>query len=106
MNDFSDECPPFPELNDGQVACECRIVNKKGLHARASAKFVQTVELFEAEVNVTRCEETVNGLSIMGLMMLNAGLGSTIHIAASGVDKDRALASLQALIINKFGEDE
>ena len=60
------------------------ICNKKGLHARASAKFVQTVEQFDAEVTVTRGHETVGGTSIMGLMMLAAGPGTTITVEASG----------------------
>ena len=101
-----ENCPPFVEAKLGEYACECLIVNKKGLHARASAKFVQTVELFDAEVHVTRCEETVNGLSIMGLMMLNAGFGSTVQLKTSGLNAVESLKSLQELIANRFGEEE
>jgi phosphocarrier protein HPr len=102
----NEDCPPFIAAMSGEFARECLIVNKKGLHARASAKFVQTVELFNAEVHVTRCGETVNGLSIMGLMMLNAAIGTTVQIKTSGVGAEEALAALIALIESKFGEEE
>ena len=87
------------------------IVNKKGLHARASAKFVQTVEQFDADVRVTRGGETVGGTSIMGLMMLAAGPGTTITVEASRharrptVDRRRC----EKLALGRrggFGEDE
>ncbi|MDH6269309.1 phosphocarrier protein HPr [Rhizobium sp. SG_E_25_P2] len=84
---------------------EILIINKRGLHARASAKFVQTVEGFDAEIRVSKDGMTVGGTSIMGLMMLAAGPGSTIHVAASGAQADEALATIEALIADKFGEE-
>ena len=82
------------------------IVNKKGLHARASAKFVQTAEQFEADIKVTRHGETVGGTSIMGLMMLAAGPGTSIHIACTGKDAAAAIEALAGLVSNRFGEEE
>jgi phosphocarrier protein len=82
------------------------IVNKKGLHARASAKFVQMAEQFDAAVTVTRNHETVGGTSIMGLMMLAAASGCTIRIEASGNQAAEALAALCGLVEGKFGEEE
>jgi len=81
------------------------IVNKRGLHARASAKFVQAVERFNAQVWVTRGGETVGGTSIMGLMMLAAGPGTTITVAASGDDAEAALAAITELVESKFNEE-
>ena len=81
------------------------IANKKGLHARASAKFVQLAESFEAEILVTKQGETVQATSIMGLMMLGAGLGSTITLSASGQQAEAALAALAQLVEDKFGEE-
>ncbi|PZQ17215.1 MAG: HPr family phosphocarrier protein [Ancylobacter novellus] len=88
------------------TARELAIVNKRGLHARASAKFVQTVERFDAAVKVSRAGETVTGGSIMGLMMLAAGPGTTIHVEATGPEAEAAIAALAALVENKFGEEE
>ena len=82
------------------------IVNKKGLHARASAKFVQTAEQFKATITVTRGHETVGGTSIMGLMMLAASPGTTITISCSGNDAQAAMDALAALVANRFGEEE
>jgi phosphocarrier protein HPr len=100
-----------PATADGKTAGvpltrEVEIVNKKGLHARASAKFVQTVEQFDAEITVTRGHESVGGTSIMGLMMLAAGPGVSITIVANGPDAAAALDALCALIASRFGEDE
>jgi phosphocarrier protein len=81
------------------------IVNTKGLHARASAKFVQCAVKFDARVTVTKDGNGVSGSSIMGLMMLGAGIGSEISLAASGRQAEAALDALEALIANKFGED-
>jgi phosphocarrier protein len=81
------------------------IVNKKGLHARASAKFVETVAKFQSEVTVTKDETSVSGRSIMGLMMLAASLGSSIELAAEGPDANETLRALLALIAAKFNED-
>ena len=82
------------------------ICNKKGLHARASAKFVQTVEKFEAEVKVKRGQETVGGTSIMGLMMLAAGPGSTITVEARGPQASEVIDALEALVCGRFTEQE
>jgi len=84
---------------------ELLIVNKRGLHARASAKFVQMVETFDAEITVSREGSTVGGTSIMGLMMLAASTGCTIEVAASGNQAVEALDALEALVANKFGEE-
>lgn len=81
------------------------ILNKRGLHARASAKFVNMAEGFNAHISVSRGDETVNATSIMGLMMLGASLDTTITIAAQGTDAEAAIAALAALIADKFGED-
>ena len=81
------------------------IVNKRGLHARASAKFVETAARFQADVMVTKGDATVSGRSIMGLMMLAAPLGSSIELAAQGPDAAEALTALLALIAAKFHED-
>jgi phosphocarrier protein len=88
------------------VVRNIEIVNKKGLHARASAKFVQTAEQFDAAINVTRGHESVGGTSIMGLMMLTAGPGVTITISATGREADAAVDALCALIASRFGEDD
>jgi phosphocarrier protein len=81
------------------------IVNERGLHARASAKFVKLASTFQAAVQVTRDDQTVDALSIMGLMMLAAGPGATIHIEARGVDAAAAVAALARLVETKFEED-
>ena len=81
------------------------IRNRKGLHARASAKFVKCAEQFNAAVKVTRDGQTVGGTSIMGLLMLAAGPGSLIHIQATGPEAPEAIEALQALVTNGFGED-
>lgn len=81
------------------------IRNKRGLHARASAKFVKCAESFDADVVVTRDGQTVGGTSIMGLMMLAAGPGSSILIEASGPEGVQALAALVSLVAQGFGED-
>ena len=103
-----DESPaifPGPTVPDGAVSKELLIVNKRGLHARASAKFVQTVERFSAEVWVTRGGETVGGTSIMGLMMLSAGPGTTITVSAIGPDAEAAVAAITELVESKFNEE-
>ena len=83
-----------------------KIVNKRGLHARASARFVQCAEKFDADIRVSKDGHIVGGTSIMGLMMLAASNGSQIHITADGPQADEALAALAELIEGKFGEDE
>ena len=89
----------------GALSREVTIVNKKGLHARASAKFVQLAEQFDAAVTVTRHHESVGGTSIMGLMMLAAGPGTTITVAAAGTDAEAALAAITELVESKFNEE-
>ncbi len=82
------------------------IANKLGLHARAAAKFVNLASQFKSEITVTRNGQDVNGKSIMGIMMLAAGKGSKLQLAAHGADEQQALAALRSLIENRFGEDE
>jgi phosphocarrier protein len=105
VDDEGRPCPPPPVLA-GTEARELRIVNRKGLHARATAKFVQCVDRFDAEISVTRCGETVGGDSIMGILTLGAGLGSTITVAARGRQAREALDALAALVADRFGEEE
>lgn len=85
---------------------EAQIVNKLGLHARASAKLTQTASKFRCEVWLARNGRRVNAKSIMGVMMLAAGKGSFVEIETIGDDADAALAELAALIAERFGEDE
>ena len=82
------------------------ICNTRGLHARASAKFVKLASTFDAEIHVTRDGVTVNALSIMGLLMLGAGNGCTIDIAAEGAEAGAAVAGLVELVARKFDEDQ
>ena len=90
----------------GPVGRDLTIVNKKGLHARAAARFVQCAEKFDAEVTVSKDQTTVGGTSIMGLMMLAAGIGSLIHVAATGPEAEAALTALANLVAERFGEEE
>lgn len=85
---------------------DIEIINKLGLHARASAKLTQTASRFEAEVWLSRNGRRVNGKSIMGVMMLAAARGTTLHLEVSGSDEAEALAAVVALIEDKFGEGE
>ena len=82
-----------------------KIVNEKGLHARASAKFVEVVEDFSAQARVSRDGMSVSGDSIMGLLMLAASRGTTIEVATSGPQSDALAAALKALVAGRFGED-
>jgi phosphocarrier protein len=82
------------------------IVNKRGLHARASAKFVKMASAFDAEVRVSKDGQTVDARSIMGLMMLAAGPGCCIDIEAQGAEAEAAVAALEQLVTAKFDEDE
>jgi phosphocarrier protein len=106
---MSDDAAPEKELGPsvpaGAISRELLIINKRGLHARASAKFVQLVEKFEAEVWVTRGGETVGGTSIMGLMMLSAAPGTTILVSAKGPEAQAALDAIAALVADKFNEE-
>jgi len=111
MNDRAlasdDDCTGDPApLREGAVVRELTICNKKGLHARASARFVQTVEKFDADVRVMRCGETVGGTSIMGLMMLAAAPGTKIIVEATGKEAAEVIAALAELIETRFGEQD
>lgn len=85
---------------------EATIVNKLGLHARASARLTQLASGFQSEIHLTRNGRRINAKSIMGVMMLAAGKGSSVHIEAEGEDAEAALAAIGALIADKFGEGE
>ncbi len=87
------------------VRANAVIANKRGLHARASAKFVETAARFPCEVSVTRGENTVSARSIMGLMMLGAAMGVGIELTAQGPEAEAAIAALVALIAAKFHEE-
>ncbi len=91
---------------DAGLSREFPIVNRKGLHARATAKFVQCCEKYDAEITVSKDGETVGGSSIMGILTLGAGQGSSITVTASGPQAEAALNALEALVANRFGEDE
>jgi phosphocarrier protein len=95
-----------PSSTGQRLAEDMLIVNRKGLHARASAHFVRCAEQFDAEITVSKDQSTVGGTSIMGLMMLSAGQGSTIHVTAGGPDAEAALAALSKLVSSRFGEEE
>jgi len=84
---------------------ELLIINKRGLHARASAKFVQTVEAYDATITVSKDGTTVGGNSIMGLMMLAASPGCSVLVTASGNQATEALEALDRLVADKFGEE-
>jgi len=90
---------------DSAVSRQYEIVNKRGLHARASVKFVQTVSDFDAEVQVAKDGIAVGGLSIMGLMMLAAAPGCCITVTATGRQREEVLDALGRLIADKFGEE-
>jgi phosphocarrier protein HPr len=87
-------------------AAEVEIVNRLGLHARASAKLTQMASSFASEVWLSRNGRRVNAKSIMGVMMLAAGKGSRVTIETDGADADQALAALQKLVSERFGEAE
>jgi phosphocarrier protein HPr len=99
----TDDDVPVPE---GGFLRMLPIINRRGLHARASAKFVQTVERYHAAVTVTRAGETVGGRSIMGLLTLGAAMGTRIAVTAVGQDAEQCLDAIEALLANRFGEDE
>ena len=100
---MNDEAQPSPA---GRLVKDMLIVNRKGLHARASAHFVRCAEGFDAEITVSKDQSTVGGTSIMGLMMLSAAQGSTIRVAAEGREAAAALDALSALVASRFGEEE
>lgn len=87
------------------ISVELEIQNKKGLHARAAAAFVKTIEDMDVSITVERIGQTVSGNSIMGLMMLAASKGTTIKVNATGKEAKAAIEKLQELVNSKFGED-
>jgi phosphocarrier protein len=90
---------------DGTVEQEVTILNKRGLHARAAARFVKLAGQFDANISVTHKDTTVSGRSIMGLMMLAASPGSQIRLSAYGAQAEAAIEAIAALIAAKFEED-
>lgn len=99
---MTDSLAPADTAHDGRIVT---ILNQRGLHARAAAKFVKIATEFEAQITVTRCGQSVSGGSIMGLMMLAASTGTEIEIVTSGPDGARALDALCQLVADKFDED-
>lgn len=89
-----------------KISTELQIINERGLHARAAANFVKAIENLNVEVEVERLGQCVGGCSIMGLMMLAAGKGTSIKVTASGADAKKAISALTTLINNKFGEEK
>jgi phosphocarrier protein len=106
MIDQEADCPAPAPAAEGEIMREVPILNMRGLHARASAKFVACVDRFEADITVSRCGETVDGTSIMGLMMLAAGIGTTIVVRARGPQAAEAMDAICALVADRFGEGE
>jgi phosphocarrier protein HPr len=104
-DDASLESSPGPSIPADALSRELPIINKRGLHARASAKFVQMVERFNADIWVTKGGETVGGTSIMGLMMLSAGPGTSIVVSAAGPEAQAALDAITELVAAKFNEE-
>lgn len=87
------------------ISKELAIVNQRGLHARASAKFVKCAEGFDASITVSKDGQTVPGTSIMGLMMLAASIGTSVTVEASGPQAEQAIHALESLVADKFQED-
>ena len=102
------ECGDYPEFEppEGALVREITIINRKGLHARATAKLVRCVDSFDAAIMIGRCGEMVGGTSIMGILTLGAGPGMTITITATGSEAEQVLDAIEALVANRFGEDE
>ncbi len=92
-------------MSDTILSVELTISNQKGLHARAAAAFVKTVEVFDAFVEVEKSGNKVGGTSIMGLMMLSASKGTIIKVFANGLQAQEAISAISELVNNKFGED-
>ena len=84
---------------------ELAIINQRGLHARASAKFVKCAEGFDANITVSKDGQTVPATSIMGLMMLAASIGTSVTVDASGPQAEQAMVALETLVADKFQED-
>jgi len=106
MNEPADAASPPPEQQppEDAIVRVLSIVNSKGLHARAAAQFMLTVEKFDAHVTVTRGHETVDGASILDLLMLNAGPGTSITVTTWGPQAAEVMAALEALVAGRFGE--
>ena len=92
-------------MTDTPIERELAIINQRGLHARASAKFVQVAAAFDAEISVEKDGMKVGGTSIMGLMMLAASPGCCIRVSAAGPDAHEAMAAIESLIASRFGEE-
>ncbi len=92
-------------MND-KISVELNIINERGLHARAAASFVKAIDGLNADVEVERLGQTVDGNSIMGLMMLAAVKGTTIKVSASGQDAQKAITNITELVNNRFGENQ
>lgn len=92
-------------MADGNTERHLTIVNKRGLHARAAAKFVTVAGGFESKIEVERNGQTVSGRSIMGLMMLAASIGTEIVVRAEGPDAEQALDTIEKMVSDKFDED-
>jgi len=92
-------------MTSGPITRTVEIVNERGLHARASAKFVKAAAQFDADIKVSREGQTVDAQSIMGLMMLAAGIGSTVEISAEGPEAEAAVDALTQLIADRFQEE-
>jgi phosphocarrier protein len=106
---MSDPAEPGANAADNArdgIVRQVEIINKKGLHARASAKFVQIAEKYDAAITVTRGNETVGGTSIMGLMMLAAGPGTIVTVRASGREALDAIDAVCTLVESGFGEED
>ncbi|MEN5145865.1 HPr family phosphocarrier protein [Brevundimonas diminuta] len=95
-------------MSDADLSAQAvlNICNQRGLHARASAKFVKLASEFESEIQVTRDGVTVDARSIMGLLMLGAGIGCDVQVAAEGPDAAEAVAALSDLVARRFDEDQ
>lgn len=93
-------------MTSGALSRQMTICNKRGLHARASARFVKCAETFAADIRVSKDGQTVGGTSIMGLMTLAAAPGCAIEVEAEGPDAEAALAALAALVESGFGEED
>lgn len=89
-----------------KISVELNIINERGLHARAAASFVKAIDGLNANVEVERLGQTVDGNSIMGLMMLAAAKGTTIKVSASGQDAQKAITNITELVNNRFGENQ
>lgn len=92
-------------MNKAGISKTLPIINERGLHARASAKFVKTASLFDADIAVSHNGETVGGTSIMGLMMLAASMGCAVDITITGPEASDAMEALEILLANRFGEE-